>query len=242
MIIMFGTGYGKSSCSPVTGYEAIKVQKKITMKSLSKKLSARILSFAIAIVGMSAGPMANAACDAPPAGIVAWWPGQGNANDIIGTNNGTFVGAVGYTNGEVGEAFVFDGNEQLVSVGNSSALQLQNFTIETWVKRSSASVVTAPGGNAVIFGYGANGYSLYLDQNGTPTLCQIGGSTTQPTVAITSTNFHHLAVTKSGSTVVLYIYCGGYAAPALTCTFTFTTSAAIGGRADNLDNSFPRRH
>ena len=48
-------------------------------------------------------------CTPAPAGIVSWWPAEGNARDIIGTNNGTArPGAIGYTNGEVGMAFVFD--------------------------------------------------------------------------------------------------------------------------------------
>ncbi len=177
-------------------------------------------------------------CDAPPAGIVAWWPGQGNTFDIIGTNNGTFIGAVGYTNGEVGQAFVFNGNQEMVSVGNGPALQLQNFTIEAWIQRSSATLVHASGGNGCVFSYGANGYGFYLDNNGIPGLTQIGAGATQPAVAITNTSWHHLAVTKSGSTVVFYIDGVAYPAPAYNPTFTFTTSAAIGGRADNLDNSF----
>ena len=27
-------------------------------------------------------------CIVPPSGLVSWWPGDGNANDIHGTNNG----------------------------------------------------------------------------------------------------------------------------------------------------------
>ena len=34
-------------------------------------------------------------CDPAPSGLVSWWPGEGNANDIIGTNNGTPVGGLG---------------------------------------------------------------------------------------------------------------------------------------------------
>jgi len=177
-------------------------------------------------------------CDPPPSGIVAWWPGQGNANDIIGGDNGTLVGAAGYANGEVGQAFVFNGNMEVVTVGNPTNLQLQNFTIETWVKRASASVVTAPGGNGCLFTYGANGYGLYLDNNGVPALSQIGVSATQPAAAITDTNFHHVAVTKAGSAVNFYIDGIAYSAPAYNPIFTFSTVAAIGGRGDNFDNSF----
>src|SRR5262245_10935955 len=31
-------------------------------------------------------------CAPPPAGMVGWWPGDGNADDIQGSNNGTLEG------------------------------------------------------------------------------------------------------------------------------------------------------
>src|SRR5206468_12140553 len=30
-------------------------------------------------------------CVPPASGIVDWWPGEGNGNDIVGANNGTLV-------------------------------------------------------------------------------------------------------------------------------------------------------
>src|SRR4029077_13240321 len=47
-------------------------------------------------------------CTPPPAGLVSWWRGEGNALDQAGTNNGTLVGTVIYGPGEVGQGFVFD--------------------------------------------------------------------------------------------------------------------------------------
>ena len=38
-----------------------------------------------------------ASCDAPPTGLVNWWPAEGNANDVIGGNNGSPVGNLGYS-------------------------------------------------------------------------------------------------------------------------------------------------
>jgi hypothetical protein len=53
--------------------------------------------------------LAFAQCDPAPSGIVAWWPGEGDANDIVGTNNGTIAGGVVYASGQVGKAFQFSG-------------------------------------------------------------------------------------------------------------------------------------
>ncbi len=44
-------------------------------------------------------------CVSPPSGMLGWWPGDGNANDIVGQNNGTLVDNVLFPPGEVGRAF-----------------------------------------------------------------------------------------------------------------------------------------
>ena len=35
-------------------------------------------------------------CMQPPAGLVSWWPGEGNAQDIIGDNHGTLQNGATY--------------------------------------------------------------------------------------------------------------------------------------------------
>ena len=78
--------------------------------------------------------LANAQCVAPPAGIVAWWQGEGNAKDIIGTNNGTFVGAA-YVTGEVGQGFNFDGIANYISVPDSPSLNPSSaMSVEAWYR------------------------------------------------------------------------------------------------------------
>ena len=74
-------------------------------------------------------------CDPPAVGLVSWWAGEGDADDSFGTNNGTLVGGVSFTNGEVGQAFSFDGVSGAVDVPDSSSLRLTNqITIEAWIK------------------------------------------------------------------------------------------------------------
>ena len=97
----------------------------------------------------------------PPPGLVAWWPGNGNAVDIVGGNNGTLSNGVTYVPGEVQQAFNFNADSAMVLLTNSPALQLQNFTVETWIKRGSLTAVSsdanAVAGNALMFGYGNSG-------------------------------------------------------------------------------------
>src|SRR5437868_13593808 len=63
------------------------------------------------------GPFnAAATCVQPPSNLVAWWPGDGNAKDIVGGNDGTLSGVVTFTLGRVGQAFAFDGTSGEVLV------------------------------------------------------------------------------------------------------------------------------
>jgi hypothetical protein len=75
-------------------------------------------------------------CAPVPSGLVGWWPGEGNANDVAGTNNGTLVGSVTFAAGEVGQAFSFDGVSSYVSIPDSPSLDtfVSSITIETWIK------------------------------------------------------------------------------------------------------------
>jgi hypothetical protein len=63
-----------------------------------------------AAVGLFCLPSAfrawSADCVSSPAGLVGWWPGAGNANDIASPNNGTLAGDTTYGAGRVGQGFV----------------------------------------------------------------------------------------------------------------------------------------
>jgi hypothetical protein len=69
-------------------------------------------------------------------GLVALWPGEANANDVAGTNNGVLVNGAGFATGEVGQAFSFDGVSSYVSIPDSPSLDtfVSSITIETWIK------------------------------------------------------------------------------------------------------------
>jgi len=63
-------------------------------------------------------------CDPAPAGLVAWWQAEGNAYDSIGNNNGTLINGTSFTNGEVGQAFSFNGVDNFVLVNPASPSSL----------------------------------------------------------------------------------------------------------------------
>jgi len=71
----------------------------------------------------------------PPGDLVSWWPGDGNAQDIQGTNDGTLEGAT-FVTGKVGEAFSFDGVDDSFSADGSGTLNItgDQVTIDAWIK------------------------------------------------------------------------------------------------------------
>src|SRR4029077_15869755 len=76
-----------------------------------------------------------ASCFPAPTNILSWWPGEGSAADIIGTNNGVLQGgATAAAAGVGGSGFGFDGTNGFVAISNSALLRPTNFTIEGWVR------------------------------------------------------------------------------------------------------------
>lgn len=76
-------------------------------------------------------------CVQPPSGLVAWWPGDGNANDISGFGqNGTVTGGVIFSPGKVGIAFDFNGIDGRVEIPDSaiSHFGTGDLTVDAWIK------------------------------------------------------------------------------------------------------------
>ena len=75
-------------------------------------------------------------CVQPPAGVVSWWPGDGNADDIQNGNDGTLQNGAMFAQGIVGQTFSLDGSDDFVNVGNAPTLHVSggNFTVDAWVK------------------------------------------------------------------------------------------------------------
>ncbi len=108
------------------------------------------------------------------------------------------IGNVTYTNAEVGQGFVLDGSGDGIKLNGTTNLQIQDFTIETWLKRSSTSTVSyGSGGNATIFGYGTGAYNFFMDNTGKLFFNQQGNLNYVSGPSVTDTNFHHVAVTKA---------------------------------------------
>src|SRR5439155_5935471 len=73
-------------------------------------------------------------CTPPPPSMTAWYPGDGNANDIQGGNNGTLENGTTFAPGKVGQALSFDGvDDQVVVPPNANQNGGSQITIDAWV-------------------------------------------------------------------------------------------------------------
>lgn len=70
--------------------------------------------------------------------LLAVYKGESNANDSLGTYNGTALGGLTYSGGKSGNAFTFNGTSGVVSFGYNTFSALNtDFSINLWVNLAS---------------------------------------------------------------------------------------------------------
>ncbi len=178
--------------------------------------------------------LGGATCVPPPNGLVSWWPAEGSAEDIVGSNDGTLTAGVTYTTGKVGQAFGFSnisfGGTGVVSIPHSPTIDFaatDSFSLETWV------LETTIGGH--LLGKRPSGCT------GTSGFYQMAVGTLSFPPALIGTNvWRHLAITWDGTTLRQFIDgvetdLGSYTPGSNTAPLTFGTAGTCNGFAGFLD-------
>jgi hypothetical protein len=187
------------------------------------------------------GPIAS---PTPPllSGVVSHWPGEGNTNDVVGPNNGTFQNGSGYATGVIGQAFSLDGVNRYITAPDSPSLSLADeFTLEARVSFNATNRQ-----QAIIEKYdvpGRNGYFIRLLPDGRlySSVCDAvtcGINAVSATVLAPSTWYHVAAVYNGGS---IRIYVDGVLDGLIVTDRTLTDGSAnlkIGARGDDGNTRF----
>jgi len=177
-------------------------------------------------------------CTPPPAGLVSWWPGDGNANDIVGNNPGTLVGDTTFISGKVDQAFSFDGNGDFVSVPDDNSLDLGtgDFSIDAWIKTDSTRTVNTIMDKRVdnrSTGGPITGYHFFLFTSSGRLGVQMadGGFTNFiSSTSVRDGEFHHVAVTVDRDSAT-----GGKLYVDGTTVLTFVPTSRSGSLDNNAD-------
>ena len=174
---------------------------------------------AIAIFGLATITNAQVPSYVPTNGLVGWWPFNGNANDESGNGNNGAVNGAALTsdrNGQTSSAYNFNVNNWSFGSGGdniyipyNSSFNFSDFTISTWVKRTSAGSTISPQSLSIIrryqYGYNnPNGETWVLEvEHGTSP----SGSILYGTVIEQSPSPAQNFYTQSNQTVPLNQWC-----------------------------------
>jgi hypothetical protein len=186
-------------------------------------------------------------CTPPPSGMVAWWKGDGDATDFLGTYNGTLVNGATFGTGEVGQAFSFNGNSQVMQVLDAPALNPTSaLTLECWAKLTAfagagvSTTVVEKGGAADAvrqyeIGTVPSGGQHYFQ----PALWTSGGfQGPVGTTPILLNTWYHVAITYDGASVKLYVNGNLDCSAAITGTIPVSTHPLwIGGDLEDPYNT-----
>lgn len=171
----------------------------------------------------------------PPSGIVSWWPGEGNAMDIVGPNSGVPTN-VTYITGRIGQAFRFNGTSIVTAPTTGMPIGSSERTIELWVR-----VDQVTSNQAMFAGYGTFGSSgaTYhvgaLQQGGLTFFSQWGQALFG--VAIPIGTWTHLVATTRGQVTYLYLNGSVTAAGVITFNTPAATSFYLGRIGGSLGSS-----
>jgi formylglycine-generating enzyme len=159
--------------------------------------------------GIGGGDGGISACVTPPSGLVGWWPGNGNANDIVGGDNGTFTGT--YAVGKVGQAFRIT-SSAYVEIPSSAAVNPAAVSVEAWFLRNTTSgisdpIVNGPPGFSLEFGWGSASAQvfLYVHTGGASTGLGGPGDQSSPGGTVANGVWVHAVGVYNGSQLGLYI-------------------------------------
>lgn len=177
-------------------------------------------------------------------GLYAVYKAESNANDSLGTYNGTAQGGLTYSAGKSGNAFTFNGTTSYVGLGTNNFKFTTDFAFSFWVYIPSISTAT----NGIFANYtnvgGGKGFIAYLKADGKFEMYIIGanGTSVATSTAQIPTGWTHIAVSRKMITSKeTYIYINGALNVqsginnAITLDFYSTTNPSIGA-INSLDS------
>ncbi len=191
------------------------------------------------IAPTSPSASAASACAQPPAGLVGWWPGDGNAYDLQGSRHGMPQNGARFDPGKTGAAFQLDGDDDYIDLGGWSPGT--SWTLEAWVNPSAK-----PAGRHTMVG-GMNecrdwGLTLTDGQLGLtikpPGICT--GTLLDTNTTVATGNWYHVVGTCDGTNAWFYVNGVLRSSGSVETNYVPSTAGTrIGGGSCCTGESFP---
>ena len=182
------------------------------------------------------------ACAAVPAGLAGWWPGEGDAGDLVRGDDGVLEnGATAAAAGRVGHAFAFDGVNDYVAFPTSDFSYARGLSL--WVQS------TRPGRAIIDCGPGAQQYWTWrvgLDSEGRPYHEHFRNGTggyvrATAQTSVTDGQFHFIAIQTDNDAKSISVFVDGQEEGRYTETLpSFTLWAASAPGAVSLGRGTAR--
>jgi uncharacterized repeat protein (TIGR01451 family) len=161
----------------------------------------------LTITGSGTGPVA---CQVAPAGLVSWWTGDTDTNDLLALNNPSGSNAIMFIPAEVSNGFTF-GTGGYIDIPPSSSLASQQFTWSAWVRPDGPGPNNDSFGN-IILGQNIDGSNAPVqllwratDNHFLFLFGNIFSELIVSTDAFPAGQFHLLTGTYDGSTFKLFV-------------------------------------
>jgi uncharacterized repeat protein (TIGR01451 family) len=164
-------------------------------------------------------------------GLVAWLPGDGNFADASGNSNpGAPIGNVGFTQGQVGQAFQLNGADYITVLNSESLSSSSSFTVGGWFQLTQAP---AKGSVSILASkYDGNYHGWILDANSSlePELT-VENSSNNVNVATSSTplalnQWYYIAASYDSGTGTATVYVNGTKAASASMTGSYESNAS----------------
>jgi hypothetical protein len=165
--------------------------------------------------------------------IISWWRFENNADDSVGTNDGTNLGATYSSNGFSSGAYDFDGINDGVQIPYSSSMNLgNNGAISLYFNADTLNTGTH---NLISYGGSAYGNGYLLNQNGQDLRIYWGDSSTLLLVSgIFSINtWHHVVLSNSNGVITVYVDGNNVGSATSNGEIVNEYSTFIGSRSDD---------
>ena len=164
----------------------------------------------VAVRGAQAPPAAG--CARPPRGLVAWWRGDGDANDRITGAGAQLLRGASFATGISGQAFAFDGDDDAVAIASTGPLTRPGpLTVEFWFQPFSGVPRTDSGAHSFFSKGPARGIGwVNATAAGGPPLARIEVRGPSPAASsgaleLAAGRWHHVAVALDGAGYALYV-------------------------------------